>query len=61
MPETAICRQDYDTHRRADQDAFANQRKSQDRWEAADKAGVFADENHPVLDQPQRKGNPICI
>ncbi len=43
---------------RADQDAFAV--RSQDRWEAAQKAGIFADEIVPV-EVPQRKGTPIVV
>ncbi|MEM0948026.1 MAG: 3-oxoadipyl-CoA thiolase [Pseudomonadota bacterium] len=43
---------------RADQDAFAA--RSQDRWAAAEKAGVFADEIVPVS-VPQRRGDPILF
>ena len=43
---------------RADQDAFAA--RSQARWEAAQKAGVFADEIVPVT-IPQKKGEPIVF
>ena len=43
---------------RADQDAFAA--RSQARWEAAHKAGIFADEIAPVT-IPQRKGDPIVV
>jgi acetyl-CoA C-acetyltransferase len=43
---------------REDQDAFA--KRSQDRWEAADKAGIFADEIAPVS-IPQRKGDPVVF
>ncbi|NIY97523.1 acetyl-CoA C-acyltransferase, partial [Salipiger sp. HF18] len=43
---------------RADQDAFAV--RSQDRWEAAHKAGVFAEEIVPVT-IPQRKGDPLVV
>tara|TARA_R100001369_G_scaffold10264_4_gene23238 strand:+ start:28 stop:1230 length:1203 start_codon:yes stop_codon:yes gene_type:complete len=58
MPETGDnVATDYDISR-ADQDAFA--KRSQDRWEAADKAGVFADEITPVS-IPQRKGDPIVF
>ena len=58
MPETGDnVATDYDISR-ADQDAFA--KRSQDRWDAADKAGVFADEIAPVT-IPQRKGDPIVF
>ena len=58
MPETGDnVAEDYDISRE-DQDAFA--KRSQDRWEAADKAGVFADEIAPVS-IPQRKGDPIVF
>jgi acetyl-CoA acyltransferase len=58
MPETGDnVATDYDIGRE-DQDAFA--KRSQDRWEAADKAGVFADEITPVS-IPQRKGDPIVF
>jgi acetyl-CoA C-acetyltransferase len=58
MPETGDnVAADYDISRE-DQDAFA--KRSQDRWEAADKAGVFADEIAPVS-IPQRKGDPIVF
>jgi acetyl-CoA acyltransferase len=58
MPETGDnVATDYDVSR-ADQDAFA--KRSQDRWDAADKAGVFADEIAPVT-IPQRKGDPIVF
>ena len=43
---------------RADQDAFAA--RSQARWEAAQKAGIFADEIVPVT-IPQKKGDPIVF
>ena len=43
---------------RADQDAFAA--LSQARWEAAQKAGHFADEIVPVH-VPQRKGDPVVV
>ncbi|WP_104493020.1 3-oxoadipyl-CoA thiolase [Paracoccus denitrificans] len=43
---------------RADQDAFAA--RSQARWEAAQKAGVFADEIVPVI-VPQKKGEPVVV
>lgn len=43
---------------RADQDAFAA--RSQARWEAAHKAGIFAEEIAPVT-IPQRKGDAIIV
>jgi 3-oxoadipyl-CoA thiolase len=58
MPETADnVAADYQVNR-ADQDAFAL--RSQERWAAADKAGVFAEEIAPVT-IPQRKGDPIVV
>ena len=58
MPETGEnVAEDWGVSRE-DQDAFA--KRSQDRWEAADKAGVFADEITPVS-IPQRKGDPIVF
>ncbi len=58
MPETGDnVAADYDISRE-DQDAFA--KRSQDRWEAADKAGIFADEIAPVS-IPQRKGDPVVF
>ena len=58
MPETADnVAADYGISR-ADQDVFAL--RSQQRWAAADKAGVFADEILPVQ-VPQRRGDPISI
>lgn len=58
MPETADnVAADHDVSR-ADQDAFAL--RSQERWAAADAAGVFADEITPVT-IPQRKGDPIVV
>ncbi|MBW4962398.1 3-oxoadipyl-CoA thiolase [Sulfitobacter sp. CW3] len=58
MPETGDnVATDYDISR-ADQDAFA--KRSQDRWDVADKAGIFADEIAPVT-IPQRKGDPIVF
>ncbi|MDH3264770.1 MAG: 3-oxoadipyl-CoA thiolase [Paracoccaceae bacterium] len=58
MPQTADnVAADYRIAR-ADQDAFAA--RSQARWEAAQKAGVFADEIAPVR-IPQRKGEPIVV
>ncbi|MGD9917824.1 MAG: 3-oxoadipyl-CoA thiolase [Paenirhodobacter sp.] len=43
---------------RADQDAFAA--RSQERWAAAQAAGLFAQEIVPVT-IPQRKGDPIVV
>ncbi|KEP69972.1 beta-ketoadipyl CoA thiolase [Thioclava dalianensis] len=58
MPETADnVAEDYGISR-ADQDAFAA--RSQARWEAAQKAGHFAEEIIPVT-IPQRKGEPKVI
>lgn len=58
MPQTADnVAADYNISRE-DQDAFAI--RSQQRWLAAQKAGVFAEEIIPV-DIPQRKGDPIRI
>ncbi|APE45191.1 3-oxoadipyl-CoA thiolase [Sulfitobacter alexandrii] len=58
MPETADnVATDHDVSR-ADQDAFAL--RSQERWAAADAAGVFADEIAPVT-IPQRKGDPVVV
>lgn len=58
MPETADnVAADYDVSR-ADQDSFAL--RSQERWAAADAAGVFAEEITPVT-IPQRKGDPIVV
>jgi len=58
MPETADnVAEDYDVSRE-DQDAFAL--RSQQRWAAADAAGLFADEITPVS-IPQRKGDPLVV
>ncbi|WP_127561136.1 3-oxoadipyl-CoA thiolase [Nioella ostreopsis] len=58
MPETADnVAEDYNINR-ADQDAFAA--RSQARWEAAQAAGLFADEITPVT-VPQRKGDPVVV
>lgn len=58
MPQTADnVAEDHDISR-ADQDAFAL--RSQQRWAAADAAGLFADEIAPVM-VPQRKGDPIVV
>ncbi|MEM9966654.1 MAG: 3-oxoadipyl-CoA thiolase [Pseudomonadota bacterium] len=58
MPQTADNVASEYNISRADQDAFAQ--RSQDRWAAADAAGVFAEEITPV-EIPQRKGDPITI
>ncbi|MEF9601624.1 beta-ketoacyl synthase N-terminal-like domain-containing protein, partial [Paracoccus sp. PXZ] len=58
MPQTADnVAADFNISR-ADQDAFAA--RSQARWEAAQKAGVFADEIVPVT-VPQKKGEPVVV
>ncbi|MHA6344024.1 3-oxoadipyl-CoA thiolase [Roseivivax sp. CAU 1761] len=58
MPETADnVAADYGVSR-ADQDAFAE--RSQARWDAAQKAGIFAEEIVPVT-IPQRKGEPLVV
>jgi 3-oxoadipyl-CoA thiolase len=58
MPETADnVAADYNVSR-ADQDAFAI--RSQQRWAAAQAAGIFRDEIVPVL-IPQKKGDPLVI
>ncbi|MEH6646583.1 3-oxoadipyl-CoA thiolase [Sulfitobacter sp.] len=58
MPETADnVAEDYGVSR-ADQDAFAV--RSQQRWAAADAAGVFSEEITPVT-IPQRKGDALII
>jgi acetyl-CoA acyltransferase len=58
MPQTADnVAEDYEVSR-ADQDAFAL--RSQQRWAAADAAGIFASEIAPVT-IPQRKGDPIIV
>ncbi|OOY26440.1 3-oxoadipyl-CoA thiolase [Thioclava sp. L04-15] len=58
MPQTADnVAQDFGISR-ADQDAFAA--RSQARWEAAQQAGVFAQEIVPVT-IPQKKGDPIVF
>jgi len=58
MPQTADnVAADYNISRE-DQDAFAA--RSQARWAAAHKAGVFADEIVPV-EVPQRRGDPIVV
>ncbi|MGJ5617630.1 3-oxoadipyl-CoA thiolase [Sulfitobacter sp. MF3-043] len=58
MPETADNVAEDHTVTRADQDAFAL--RSQQRWAAADAAGIFAEEVTPVS-IPQRKGDPIIV
>ena len=58
MPETADnVAADYDVSR-ADQDAFAL--RSQQRWAAAQAAGIFRDEIVPVV-IPQKRGDPLVI
>ena len=58
MPETADnVAADYNVSR-ADQDAFAL--RSQQRWAAAQAAGIFRDEIVPVV-IPQKKGDPLVI
>jgi acetyl-CoA acetyltransferase family protein len=58
MPETADNVAEQYNVSRADQDAFAA--RSQDRWAAAQAAGVFADEIVPVM-IPQKKGEPLVV
>ena len=58
MPETADNVADDHGVSRADQDAFAL--RSQERWAAADAAGIFADEIIPVT-IPQRKVDPKIV
>jgi acetyl-CoA acyltransferase len=58
MPQTADnVAADYGISR-VDQDAFAL--RSQARWAAAQKAGIFAEEITPVT-LPQRKGDPLVV
>ncbi|MFN3993298.1 MAG: 3-oxoadipyl-CoA thiolase [Tabrizicola flagellatus] len=58
MPETADnVAADYNISR-ADQDAFAL--RSQQRWAAAQAAGIFRDEIVPLV-IPQKKGDPLVI
>ncbi|UXU76688.1 MULTISPECIES: 3-oxoadipyl-CoA thiolase [unclassified Paracoccus (in: a-proteobacteria)] len=58
MPQTADnVAADFNISR-ADQDAFAA--RSQARWQAAQEAGLFADEIVPVT-IPQKKGDPIVF
>ena len=58
MPETADnVAEDFNISR-TDQDAFAA--RSQARWAAAHKAGVFKDEIMPVT-VPQRRGDPVIV
>lgn len=58
MPETADnVAEDHDINR-ADQDAFAL--RSQERWTAAQQAGLFDEEICPVT-IPQRRGDPIVV
>ncbi len=58
MPQTADNVAERYGINRADQDAFAA--RSQARWAAAHKAGVFSDEITPVT-IPQRKGEPVLV
>lgn len=58
MPETADNVAERWHVSRADQDAFAA--RSQDRWAAAQAAGLFNDEIAPVT-IPQRKGDPVIV
>lgn len=58
MPETADNVAEDHGVSRADQDAFAL--RSQQRWAAADAAGVFAEEITPVT-IPQRKGDALVV
>ncbi len=58
MPETADEVAAEYAISRADQDAFAL--RSQARWQAAQEAGVFADEIAPVA-VPRRKGEPVVV
>jgi len=58
MPETADNVADDHGVSRDDQDAFAL--RSQQRWAAADAAGVFAEEIVPVT-IPQRKGDALVV
>ncbi len=58
MPQTADNVAEEYVVSRADQDAFAV--RSQDRWDAANKAGFFGDEIIPVS-VPQRKGDPVVV
>ncbi|MDO5641374.1 MAG: 3-oxoadipyl-CoA thiolase [Paracoccus sp. (in: a-proteobacteria)] len=58
MPQTADNVAEDFAVSREDQDAFAA--RSQARWEAAEKAGLFADEITPVI-IPQRKGDPVTV
>ena len=58
MPETADNVADDYSVSREDQDAFAL--RSQQRWAAADAAGIFAEEIVPVT-IPQRKGDALVI
>ena len=58
MPETADNVAEDHSVNRADQDAFAL--RSQQKWAAADAAGLFAEEIAPVT-IPQRKGDAIVV
>ena len=58
MPQTADnVAEDYNISRE-DQDTFAV--RSQEKWDAANKAGIFADEIIPVS-VPQRRGDPLVF
>ena len=58
MPQTADNVADAYSISRADQDAFAE--RSQARWAAAHRTGVFQEEITPVT-IPQRKGDPVVV
>ncbi|WP_299559520.1 3-oxoadipyl-CoA thiolase [uncultured Sulfitobacter sp.] len=58
MPQTADNVAEDHAVSRADQDAFAL--RSQQRWAAAEEAGVFAQEIVPVS-IPQRRGDPVVV
>lgn len=58
MPQTADNVAAQDNVSRADQDAFAL--RSQQRWKAAEAAGLFDEEIAPVS-IPQRKSDPVVV
>ena len=58
MPQTADNVAEAYSISRADQDAFAE--RSQARWAAAHRTGVFQEEITPVT-IPQRKGDPVVV
>ena len=58
MPQTADNVAENYRVSRADQDAFAA--RSQARWDAAQKAGIFRNEIVPIS-IPQRKGDPVLV